>query len=105
MRFFFRTLSVIFLAITVIFVVVDATRTIGAGTLQLTPVGQTWDALAAGGREAAGAFLSERVHPLLNDPVLASFVRWPTSVLSGLLALVLFLLARPRRRRLTRFGD
>ena len=105
MRFLLRTLSVICLAITVIFIVVDATRTIGAGALEWTPAGQIWDALAPGGRDAAGVWLSRQVHPFLNDPVLATVTGWPTFALFAFLSFLFYLISRPRRRRLARFGD
>ncbi len=105
MRFIVRTLALICLAVAVIFIVVDATRTIGAGVLQLTPVAQSWDALAPGMRDTFGNWLSTAVHPMLKEPVLATVASWPTFAVFAFLFVLLSVLARPTRRRLTRFGD
>lgn len=101
-RFLLRALAVLFLAVTVIFAVVDVTRSVGASTLTMTPLADSWDGLAPGTREAFGAWLASALHPLLGDPVLATFAGWPTFIVSGGLALLLALAGGIRRRRKTR---
>ena len=101
-RFLLRALAVLFLAVTVIFAVVDVTRSVGASTLTMTPLADSWDGLAPGTRDAVGAWLASALHPLLGDPVLATFAGWPTFIVSGGLALLLALAGGIRRRRKTR---
>ncbi|MBO6638695.1 MAG: hypothetical protein JJ920_09495 [Roseitalea sp.] len=101
-RFVFRTLAVICLALMVIIAVVDATRSIGASSVTLTPLSESWDAIAPGSRAASGQWLGEAIHPALADPVLATVTGWPTFAVFGALALVFALLGRKRRPRLSR---
>lgn len=98
-RFFFRSVAVMCLAVAVIFAVVDVTQSIGASALVLTPLSQSWDFVAPGMRDALAAWLSSTVHPFFSDPVLATLVGWPTFAVFGGLALVLALFGRARRRR------
>ena len=102
-RFLFRSIAVMCLAIVVIFAVVDAARSIGASMLILTPLADSWDRALPGTREAFGQWLTERVHPFAADPMLATASHWPTVAVFAALALVFALLGRPRRRPL-RFG-
>ncbi|MCR9122039.1 MAG: hypothetical protein NXH91_07170 [Phyllobacteriaceae bacterium] len=99
-RFVFRALAVVCLAMMVIVGVVDTTRSIGASALTLTPLADSWDAIAPGSRGAFGQWLGTAIHPVLADPVLVTVAAWPTIAVFGGLALVLALLGRRRRRRL-----
>ena len=98
-RFLLRALAVVCLAVTVIFAVVDITRSVGASALATTPLADGWDALAPGTRDAFAAWLARAAHPFLSDPVLATFAGWPTFAVFGGLALLLALLGNLRRGR------
>lgn len=100
-RFLFRSLAVVFLAVAVIFAVVDVTRTIGASTLTLTPLSQSWDRLAPGSRNDLAEWLAQSAHPILSDVVLANITAWPTFAVFGGLALLIAFLAQVRRKRRT----
>ena len=98
-RFTFRALAVMFLALMVIIAVVDATRSIGASALMLTSFGASWDSIAPGTRQSLAQWLAETVHPYLSTPVLATIASWPTlAVCAGLAAIFLFL-SRERRKK------
>jgi hypothetical protein len=98
-RFVLRALAVFCLAMMVIVGVVDATRSIGTSAMTLTPLADSWDAIAPGSRTALGEWLDEAAHPVLADPILATVTGWPTVAVFGGLALVLALLGRRRRKR------
>ena len=98
-RFLFRSIAVMCLAIAVIFAVVDAARSIGASTLVLTPLTDSWDSALPGTRIALGQWLNDSVHPIAADPVFTTIVTWPTVLIFGGLALLCGLLGRPPRRR------
>ncbi|WP_349363307.1 MAG: hypothetical protein ABL307_13995 [Roseitalea porphyridii] len=103
-RFILVTVSIICLALAVIFAVLDLTRSIGADAPVLTPLAESWDGIAPGTRESLADWLASTVHPFVGDPVLATFVTWPTfAVLAGL-ALMFGFLARLRRRKRSAIG-
>ncbi|MGN6583205.1 MAG: hypothetical protein ACTHJV_05835 [Rhizobiaceae bacterium] len=98
-RFTLRTLSVIALAVAAILAVVDATRTIAASKLVLTPLGQSWSDMAPA--SVAAAKETVIVHaPWLWEPVFAGILALPGFLVFLILALVLQALgSKPKRFR------
>ncbi|WP_274626819.1 hypothetical protein [Arvimicrobium flavum] len=98
-RFLFRFLAAIALAIAVIMAVLDATRTVAASELVMTPLVDSWTAMSPDSLEAAQAFVSSRLHPLVWDPVATSLLALPGFAVFALLSLGLFAIGhRPVRR-------
>lgn len=106
MRPIFRFLCYAFLAITVFVAVIDATRTIGASTMTLTSVGESWDLVAPGSRLAFAALLADNANTNAGTSMLATVSQWPTLVVAGILTVLFAYWSRPpRRRRMRLTGD
>ncbi|HEV7254373.1 MAG TPA: hypothetical protein VGN97_14915 [Mesorhizobium sp.] len=92
----FRLMGALTLAVAVIFAVIDATRTLAAESLALTPFEQSFRDAAPESFEAfrtwVGAQAGEGVWTTLVLPILSL----PGFVLFGLLALLFFALGRRR---------
>ena len=67
-RFLFRFLATVSLAVAVIMAVLDATRTVAAGSLVTTPLGTSWLAVSPATLESAQAAVETWLHPALWDP-------------------------------------
>ena len=98
-RFVFRSCAIFFLALMVVYAIVDLTRSIGASAVVLTPLSAMWDAIAPQSRTDFASWLSEAVHPFFADPMLATLVTWPAVLVFAGLAIVFALLGRKRRKR------
>lgn len=103
-RFFFRFLAVISLAVAVILAVVDATRSIAASDLVLTPLGTSWFAVSPETLNLAQAMVQRYVFPALWDPVIVTILTLPGFVVFLVLALLFFMIGRRPSRRLGRVG-
>lgn len=98
-RFIFRTISVFCLAIAVMFVVIDATRSVGVSQIVWTPLAESWVQFLPNTLDAFSTWLAQRVHPILNDPILVTLLGWPTSVVFAGLSALFYLLGHKRRPR------
>ncbi|HVW57127.1 MAG TPA: hypothetical protein VHC00_15725 [Rhizobiaceae bacterium] len=98
-RFALRTLSVIALAVATILAVLDATRSIAASKLVLTPLGQSWSDIAPSSLAAAKQAAMTHA-PWLWDPVVIGILALPGFLVFLVLALVLQALgSKPKRFR------
>lgn len=66
-RFVFRLAAMISLAIAVIMAVLDATRTVAASELVLTPLKTSWNAVSPQTMAAAEMFVREKMSPMWWD--------------------------------------
>ncbi len=98
-RFLFRLMAMVALAIAVIMAVVDATRTIAASELVLTPLNTSWLTVSPDTLGALQVFVAENAHPLLWDPVIVSILALPGAVIFAVLAFLLFAIGRKPDRR------
>jgi hypothetical protein len=99
-RFVFRLLATILLALAVILAVLDATRSVAMSRLVLTPLGESWKALSPATLESVRTALEARWPPLW-DIVGAWLLSMPGSILFAVLALLLYAVGH----RPTRHGD
>ena len=98
-RFIFRSLATLVFALACVFAVVDAARSVGAATFVFTPLGDTLAFLAPDITDTLTQMINN-IHPILNDPVLATVFILPTWLVAGLIALLLYLFGyRPKSRR------
>lgn len=104
LRFLFRFLSTISLAIAVVMAVLDATRSVAASALVMTPLGRSWLAVSPETLASAQKFAETALHPLLWDPVVAGILALPGFVVFGLLALILYAIGYRPERRAGRFA-
>lgn len=94
---FLRFLGFWLLAVAVVALVIDGTKTIAASTLIWTPLAQTWTQIHAGSLGALQSFLEKTANPLLWDPGMMTLLQLPTLVVFAVLAFFFLTLGRPRR--------
>lgn len=103
-RFLFRLLATLALAVAVIMAVIDATRSIAASHWVMTPLSQSWSEVSPETFEAAAEFTRDAMMPELWDPVALTVLSLPGFVVFLVLALLLYLIGRRPERRLGRFA-
>ena len=103
-RFLFRLLAMIALSVAIIMAVLDATRTIAASQLVLTPLNTSWLTVSPDTLAALQAFVAEKLHPLVWDPVIVFVLNQPGFAVFGVLAFLLYAIGRRPERRLGRFA-
>jgi hypothetical protein len=97
-RFLFRLFSMFALSVAVILAVLDATRSIAASALVLTPLAASWAAAAPASLAAAEARVAETLHPLVWDVLVVPILSLPGFVVFAVLALLLYAVGRRPRR-------
>lgn len=98
-----RLLSMVMLAIAVIMAVLDATRSIAASAIVLTPLGDSWAAVSSSTLEAAERTISENLPGFFSDPLATGFLNLPGFAVFAGLALLLAIAGRRRERTASRF--
>ena len=101
-RLLFRLLAMTALAVAVIMAVLDATRTVAAEQLVLTPLNVSWNTASPDTLEAVRGFVQDRLHPLVWDPVVVRLLDLPGFVVFGGFAFLLYAIGRRPQRRLGR---
>ena len=99
LRFLFRAVGLLVLAGAFAAIIVDGTRSIAAGALVFTPLGQALTALVPTS-VASLETAAQRVHPLLRDPGLRVLLQCPLWLLGGIIGGALLALTRPRRPKI-----
>ena len=102
-RFLFRFLATISLAVAVVMAVIDSTRTVAANDWVVTPLGASWMAVSPDTLDKAEDTLSA-VHPALWDPIMLTVLKAPGFVVFAVVALLLYALGRRPARRLNPFA-
>jgi len=103
-RAFTRLLSMVALAVAVIMTVLDATRSIAADAVTLTPLGASWAALAPSSLDRLEQLAGESLPAFLWDPVMTGLLGLPGFAVFAALALLLALAGRRPARRGGRFA-
>ena len=98
-RFVFRLAALLVLAVAVIMAVLDATRSIAAGALVLTPLGQSWFSVSPGTLNLAQALIQRYLAPEIWDPFMIWVLTLPGFAVMTALAFLLYLPGRRWRRR------
>jgi hypothetical protein len=97
-RFAFRLLATISLALAVILAILDATRSVAMSRLVLTPLGESWKTLSPTTLDGVRATVEGR-WPFLWDTVAQWLLSAPGSIVFAALALLLYAVGhRPVRR-------
>lgn len=102
-RFLFRVLATLSLAAAVIMAVLDATRTLAASELVMTPLAESWKSVSPETLASLEAFVVATIHPLAWDPALAALLALPGFAVFAGLALVFYAIGHRRERRVGRF--
>jgi hypothetical protein len=103
-RFLFRFLATVSLAIAVVMAVIDATRTVAAGDLVMTPLGTSWMSVSPDTLERARDTIAA-IHPALWDPATVFVLKSPGFAIFGVLALLVYAIGRRPARRLDPFAQ
>lgn len=100
-RALFRLLSMIALSIAVIMAVIDATRSVAAETLVMTPLISSWRDVAPSLLEGLEQSMTRSLPPFLWDPVMTTILSQPGFAIFTVLALLFAMIGRrpaaPRR--------
>lgn len=97
-RFFFRMLAILALALTVIMLVIDATRSIAASALVFTPLGESWYSVSPDTLNLAQAVTQRHILPFLWDPVMIFILTLPGWLVFAVLSLIFYAIGRNRQR-------
>ena len=103
-RFLFRLLAMVALAVAVIMAVLDATRTIAAEQLVLTPLGTSWMNASPDTLDATRTFVQASLHPLVWDPALVWILDLPGFAVFGVVAFLFYAIGRRPQRAVGRFA-
>jgi hypothetical protein len=103
LRLLFRLLAMVALAIAVIMAVLDATRTVAASQLVMTPLATSWLAVSPETLNTVQEFVRAKIHPLVWDPVITGILNQPGFIVFGVLAFLLYAIGRKPPRRIGRF--
>lgn len=103
LRFLFRLAAMIALSVSVIMAVLDATRTVAASQLVMTPLHTSWLAVSPDTLGAFEAFIRNKVHPLLWDAVISWVLNLPGFAVFAALAFILYAIGHKPERRAGRF--
>jgi hypothetical protein len=104
LRLLFRLLAMLALAVAVIMAVLDATRTIAAEQLVLTPLAISWTTVSPDTLEATRSFVQNRMHTLFWDPVLVGILDLPGFIVFAAVAFLFYAIGRKPRRRIGRLA-
>ena len=96
-RTLLRLFSAIALAIAVIMAVQDATRSIAADEVTLTPLGASWASLSPSSLDAVEGFFAANLPAFFWDPVMTGLLSQPGFAVLAVLALLLALAGRQPR--------
>ncbi len=98
-RFLFRLAAMVALAISVIMAVLDATRTVAASALVMTPLKTSWLASFPDTLATAEVFVREKASPVLWDGLVTHVLDLPGFAVFAGLAALLYAIGYRRERR------
>ncbi len=104
-RFIFRALALLVLAVAVVMAVMDATRSIGASELMMTALGESWFSWSPQTLNIAQAAIQRYTLPVLWDPVMIWILTLPGFVVFCGLALLFYIIGRKPSKRTGRFAS
>ncbi len=93
-RFFLRAFAFISFAVAVMFVVIDATRSIGVSAVVFTAFSESLELTMPLAFQAFEDWLSRVAPAFVSDPLLASLLALPTFAVFAVLALLFYALGR-----------
>jgi len=99
MRLILRVLGTWMLAMAVILIVIDGTKSLGANTIITTTLGDTWTGLNASSLAAVKGFIDTRFFGPLLEPLLTALLASPGFAVLGIPGIALTYIGRPRRSR------
>ncbi|UVK40582.1 hypothetical protein LHFGNBLO_002066 [Mesorhizobium sp. AR10] len=104
LRFIFRLAAAVALSVSVIMAVLDATRSVAASALVMTPLNTSWLAVSPDTRSAFESYIRDNINPLLWDGVIAWVLNQPGFAVFAVLAFLLYAIGYRRQRPAGRFA-
>lgn len=98
-----RLLSMIFLSISTIMAVLDATRSIAAEALVMTPIGVSWSAVSPATLGQVQGLIVQNFPAFVWNPVASSVLNFPGFAIFAILAVLFALAGRRRLEKPNRF--
>jgi hypothetical protein len=102
MKLFFRLLALISLSVAVICAVVDASRSLAASSLMLTPLLKGWSDFAPASLSWLQGHIQQYLPTFMWDPVMVWVLNMPTEAILSVLAILFYMIGAKRHRP---FGD
>jgi hypothetical protein len=99
MRLILRILGTWLIAMAVILLIIDGTRSLGASGLVLTSLNDSWESIHAASLAGLKNFIDTRFFGPVLEPMLTLLLSWPGFVVLGVPGIVLLVLGRSRRSR------
>lgn len=98
LRFLFRTLGVLCLALAIMFAVIDATKSLGVSKLVLTPLKVSWEQFGPQTFTSTMQWLGQNTSPFVNTTILENILAWPTFIIFVGFALLFHFIGYKRQR-------
>ncbi len=99
MRLILRIIGTILLALALILIILDGTRSLGQNALVFTPLGETWRILHKQSLAALQAFIQTRFFGALLDSIVGAVLSAPGWVVLGIPGALFGWLGRSKRTR------
>ena len=96
-RFLFRLIGFLLLAVAFIALVLDGTKSIASNKIVTTPLGQTWTDIHSSSLQLLEAAVTRHLAEWLWNPVLLNILTSPTWLVLAVLGVVLLLLGRKKK--------
>jgi hypothetical protein len=97
-RFVFRFVGLLLLAVGFVAIIRDGTKTIGGKEVWVTKLADDWYNIHQSSREALQPVIEQRLGHWAWDPVVTTILNQPTWVVFGVVAIVFILLGRKKKR-------
>jgi len=99
MRLILRLLGTWLVGIALVLLIIDGTKSLGANSIVVTSLGDTWTMLHAQSLDQLRAFLATRFFGPLLDVVITALLTFPAWVVLGIPGTFIAWLGRSRRMR------
>ena len=100
MRLLLRLTGTWLLALALILLIIDGTRSLGADALVLTPLGELWAQVHAASLEGFRTFIDSRFFDVVLGPAVDFILGLPAWAVFGVPGIVFAVMGRSRRSRL-----
>lgn len=100
MRLLLRLLGTWLLALALILLIIDGTKSLGANTIVWTPLGDLWMQLHAASLEGFRSFIASRFFDVVLGPAADFVLGLPAWAVLGVPGIVFAIMGRSRRSRL-----
>jgi hypothetical protein len=99
MRLLLRVLGTLLIALAVILLIIDGTKSLAANTIVMTSLGDTWMSIGSQSLEQVRAFLATRFFGPLLEAVVSGLLGLPGWAVTGVPGILFAWAGRSRRER------